>query len=298
MTSPIFTDAGMPAFRRDAAAVSRRGQRNVVRNTRLTLGGSLLAAFGGLFSWNVSRYDLAAVLVALGFVIALIGQLLGYLHGPDRAWYAGRAAAESAKSLVWRFAVAAEPFPPSLPDGEAKALLQKRFAEIERMVSGLVPYDPTGVITPEMTASRAAPFETRRAAYLAGRNRDQQRWYGDNADRNRVRAKRWREVLMAIQLVAIALALVRVFGGWSVDLAGLAAALIGAGAAWTALKQYDSLANAYEIAAIELAEQERRLAAVGEADWPREVAEAEESISREHTLWLASRSRELPPSVG
>lgn len=95
-------------------------------------------------------------------------------------------------------------------------------------------------------------------------------------------------------MIALVTAALRVFGGWDVDLAGLMGALIAAGAAWLAVKQFAPLASAYSIAARELALQADRLRHVTESDWSGTVADAEEAISREHTLWLASRTGRKP----
>ena len=76
------------------------------------------------------------------------------------------------------------------------------------------------------------------------------------------------------------------------DFAGIIAAMVASGAAWLALKQYSQLTSAYRVAAGELAIQADVLNTVNEAEWPQAVADAEEAISREHTMWLASRGEE------
>lgn len=145
-----------------------------------------------------------------------------------------------------------------------------------------------------MQALRDTPFPARRAAYIKGRTEDQHKWYAQKAVFNRARATGWRVALVAAEVMALVLASLRVFGNWQVDLAGLMAALIAAGGAWVAVKQYASLAAAYSIAAMELALQSDKLNDVSEADWPLVAADAEEAISREHTMWLASRTGRRP----
>ena len=68
------------------------------------------------------------------------------------------------------------------------------------------------------------------------------------------------------------------------------AVTVAAGAAWMALKQYAPLAAAYTTTAGELSLQTRHLLETPEAEWPTAVADAEAAISREHTMWLASRT--------
>lgn len=50
------------------------------------------------------------------------------------------------------------------------------------------------------------------------------------------------------------------------------------------------LASAYSTAAAALASQADRLSDLTEHEWAGAVADAEEAISRGHTLWLASRT--------
>jgi hypothetical protein len=80
-------------------------------------------------------------------------------------------------------------------------------------------------------------------------------------------------------------------GVTSIDLASLASALIASGSAWLAVKQYESVATAYLLASRELnAIKQRLLSVKDEHRWATEAADAEEVISREHTMWRASRT--------
>ena len=75
------------------------------------------------------------------------------------------------------------------------------------------------------------------------------------------------------------------------DVLGVCATLAAAIGAWLEMGQHESLARAYAIAAHELAAirdlvpwQET------EEDWAQFVGSAEEAVSREHTMWRASRA--------
>jgi hypothetical protein len=149
---------------------------------------------------------------------------------------------------------------------------------------------PHPVITPRMDELRQRPFADRRLVYIEGRTLDQSRWYSRKACANRRRANIWRFLLVAAEVAAVSLAVGRVSGAWDVDLAGLLAAVIGAGTAWVAVKQFSPLASAYSVATKELALQATKLGAVSEEHWPLVAADAEEAISREHTTWIASRT--------
>jgi hypothetical protein len=291
MNSELSQD-GLPGFWRDADTASLNGQKWSLRYARSGLLGAVVAAFGGAIGWEVGRVDVAACVIVVGFGVALISEMLAWSHQPEQLWYEGRALAESAKTLSWRYAVGGEPFPLTLPPQQARALLRSRLSE----VSDESKYEVTiasdyPVATDAMEQLRQQPFEMRRDAYLNGRTIDQQRWYATRATLNRKAATAWRIILVSTEIAAVVMASLRVFGGWKIDLAGVSAAIIASGAAWVAVKQYTPLAAAYSTAARELAIQADRLRYVAEKDWPSIVANAEDAISREHTLWVASRTR-------
>ncbi len=272
-----------------------QGQMWTLRYERLRLSGSILAALAAVLSIPAGHVDLAAVVILVGFMIALTAELAAWAHRPEDVWYDGRAMAESAKTLAWRYAVGADPFQVSTAPGEAEALLRERLAQVADETSDRVTMSSEyALITPGMDRLRGSSFQERRDAYIEGRTRDQQKWYSAKAEQNRRHATGWRVGLVGAELIALVLAALRVLGGWDVDLTGLMAALIAAGAAWVALKRFSPLAAAYSIAAMELAIQADRLKNVPESDWPLFAADAEEAISREHTMWLASRTGKRP----
>jgi integral membrane protein len=150
------------------------------------------------------------------------------------------------------------------------------------------------VISDTMNALRKLSFKERRDAYVQGRTLEQREWYSKKARANQQRATASWTLLTIVEIVAIILAVGRIFGRWNFDFAGLLAATISAGTAWVAVKQYSSLASAYSVATKELGIQASKLETVNEADWAVVAADAEEAISREHTTWLASRTGRFP----
>lgn len=290
-----LTDADLPGFWRDADKASASGQKWTLRYERLRLGGSVLAALGAVFSLRAGHLDLAAAIILGGFTLALAAELAGWAHNPEEQWYDGRALAESAKTLAWRYAVGADPFKGDLDEDQAKELLRDRLAKIGDGASQRITIaSPVPLVTPGMQSLRDSAFDERRNAYITGRTEDQQRWYASKAEANRKRATGWRIVLVTAEVIALVLAALRVFGGWDVDLAGLMAAIIAAGGGWVAVKQFSPLAAAYSMAAMELTIQADKLRTVPESEWPLVAADAEEAISREHTMWLASRTGKRP----
>lgn len=234
--------------------------------------------------------NLAAAIIALGFALALVAEVVSWVSQPDRDWYHGRALAESAKTLVWRFAVCADPFPDTMPTDKARSVLIQRIADITREARDRVTLGGEhAIITPAMEKLRASSFVERKQAYIKDRTERQQRWYATKAEANKKAIARWRVLLIGGEVVALTFAAARIFGSWEIDLAGVFAAVIASGAAWTALKQYSTLASAYSTTAAELAIQAARLTSVKSSSWSATVADAEEAISREHTLWSTLR---------
>lgn len=290
-----LTDVDLPGLFEAADAASLEGQRRYVTAIRLSLILAVVAAITGVVSWTVGTRGMD--LAAFGTAVALIGitgtELYVSTVRPADQWYDGRAFAESAKSLAWRYSVGGIPFAKEGDEDE----VQRRFGA--QMAQLLVDVPETSVkpserpvVTERMAALRASDLPTRKAAYLESRIKDQQRWYAAKAKQNGKLAGRWRVALLVIEGVGIVAALVKAFGVVRLDLAGIVAAVIAAGTAWASLRQFSTLARAYTFAAHELAIARIRLDLVHNEDiWAAEVADSEEAVSREHTMWRASRSR-------
>lgn len=290
-----LTDGDLPGFWRASDTASRRGQKWVLIYAAARLVGTVVAALGGAMSITAGRLDVAAAVILVGFTVAFVAEVVSWIHNPEQSWYDGRALAESTKTLAWRYAVGGDPFPAAMPEPEARELLRTRIDEVSRgTTTQIVLSGPNPVVTPEMTALRREAYGVRRNAYVEDRTLDQQRWYAKKAKFNGRWSTGARVTLIVAEVGALVTAALRVFGGWEVDLAGLMGAFIAAGAAWVAVKQFGPLATAYSIAAKELALQADRLRTVPEPDWAKVAGDAEEAISREHTLWLASRTGKTP----
>lgn len=295
----VLTGTDLPGFHRDAERVAARGQKLTLRYSRARAVGAVVAAIGGALSWSMGAVDAAAAVIASGFLVALAAELISWNRQPEQDWYSGRALAESAKTLAWRYAVQADPFPASMGVREAHGLMRDRLREVHQQVAGeVLVSSPSLVVTARMDELRAAAFEERREAYRRGRTEDQLTWYSRKAEANRRAATGWRAGLVVAELLAVVLASLRVFGGWDVDFAGVLGAVIAASAGWLALKQHSTLATAYTTTAVELGLQLDRLAEVTEPEWSAFIADAEEAISREHILWLASRTGKRPLDLG
>ena len=143
-----------------------------------------------------------------------------------------------------------------------------------------------------MRRLRSLPLKKRIAAYKKGRIEDQRAWYADKAEWNRKRADWYQAGLIFIELAAFGTALVTALLGLSISFYSLLAALAVAGVGWLQIRQHRSTADSYALASHELGAINSTFDSVdGEDAWEDFVDQAEEAISREHTLWLASNRR-------
>ncbi len=85
MARPL-TDSDLPGFWRDADKASMHGQMWTLRYERLRLSGSILAALAAVFSIPAGPVDLAAVVILVGFMIALTAELAAWAHRPEEVW--------------------------------------------------------------------------------------------------------------------------------------------------------------------------------------------------------------------
>ncbi|MCP2266858.1 DUF4231 domain-containing protein [Promicromonospora thailandica] len=293
ITLPVIHDAANEA--------SGRGQTAYVRLSASRLVALLIATLAAALGIAVGNFDFSGLIVLFAFVLAALAELALIRFQPERDWYAGRAVAESTKTLAWRFAVQGEPFGPTLTEQEAEALLRTRVSEVLLRGKDQINVGPgDAVLTDSMLDLRRSPFSERRDAYLEQRTEEQRAWYWSNARKNEVRATAWRYALLLGELLAIVAAALSLGRDEPFDFAGIVAAFVAGGAAWLAIKQHSQLTSAYRVAAGELAIQADVLRGVSAEDWPQAVADAEEAISREHTMWLATRGEEPlpPPRIG
>lgn len=288
-----LSDKTLPALHRDADAASLRAQREFFLATAATLCCSVLAAvFGSLDE------DWAGYFAALAFIGALAGSYVLLKTNPERAWYDGRAVAESVKTLAWQYSVGGGDFPRTAagPGASEERATDQRFIDALGAVRrGLrdvapIPQGPVEQLTPAMRDLRAASLDERRAEYMSGRIQNQCRWYAEKARLNARRRVQWGGLSALLQTVGLLGALGKGAGLIEFDLLGIAAAAALAAAGWLRAKDHAELARAYAVAASELGDVRVSLeAATTELEWATAVRDAESAISREHTRWAARR---------
>ncbi|MGP4021642.1 SLATT domain-containing protein [Saccharopolyspora sp. 5N708] len=121
---------------------------------------------------------------------------------------------------------------------------------------------------------------------------DQQDWYASRAHHHQRSARICRTTMLAMEVVGVAGALAKASGVVDFPLAGIAAPVALALAAWNATHQHNATATAYRMASRELALIRTTLNQdLTEQQWSTAVVDAETVISREHTRWHANRTR-------
>jgi len=118
MPAHVRIDDHMPALYGAAETVSRKGQERFRWLTGAAVILLVIAAVGGMIDqpW-------AGWLSAAAFAVGTVATTFWVIRRHENEWYDGRAAAESAKSLTFKYAVGGAPY--GVEDAGAK----HRYAE-------------------------------------------------------------------------------------------------------------------------------------------------------------------------
>jgi len=267
--------------------------RFIAADLTLIVASSVLGAFS--FSSDTAKSVLALVsagLMGAGLLLTL------YIRSQqfEQSWYDGRAVAESVKTRAWRFMTCSEPYGETLTEAEASRLFLNTLHEVmqERKAFSASLGDDTSLapqISPKMLAVRRMSLPERKAIYLTQRINDQRMWYSNKSKMNKNSARFWFNAVMLSQAFALfsSLCLIR-WPTLPINVPTFFAAAAAAAIAWLQLKRHRELANSYGLAAQELgliAEQVQNMTTPDQlSDF---ILDAENAISREHTLWKARR---------
>lgn len=288
-------DRDLPALFRVADRVSNQAQHRYLQLIGFDLALLVVGAFAT--SWAFSYQDFRVPLYVLG-ACALLGSLVLTVivlqTRPDKEWFIARAMAESTKTMAWRYMTRAEPYTSGLSAAEADQLFRQALATIlqdheSSMLGKTEVVD--GQITRTMREARDSSLEDRKNMYLRQRIKDQQVWYATKAESNAKASRRW---LLAVGLAQLGgVIAIIVFFRWTslpLNFASVLAVLAMVFIVWMHLRQYRNRATAYGMAARELGLVAMELPHIKEeAKLAAFIADAERSISRKHTMWIARR---------
>jgi hypothetical protein len=295
--TPSLRDADLPPLYHVADRNAAAAQQRFFRAVQARLLALIVASAFGALAWltRTAPFEWAGVAAACCFGASLVLEVFLLRSSPERLWYESRAAAESVKTLSWRYAAGGEPFAVGKAGPPAEELF---LAQLNEVLEPLKALDLTAVavagvqITEPMRALRAAPLPERRATYDRDRLADQEAWYSNRAAWNSRRSRLWSVALIGFDLLGVVGGILNAVHVLVGDLLALMGAVAAAGTSWMQARQHQSLSTAYTVAALELASVRSKLAQpVDEAAWAGYVADSEQAISREHTLWKASRGQ-------
>jgi len=292
-----------PALFRAADEASLAAQRNYLRLTLGTLillvTGAALAAVSSEFASVASAMSALAMTSAIVLAVSLLLTLYLKTSKLEQVWYGGRAVAESVKSMMWRYIVGADPYSVDLvPAAEADKKFLSELGSIVKERKQLAfgfggEFAEEPQISERMRAVRSTNLDERKSMYVSERISGQRRWYGHQAKLNRSAENKYFALIAFSQLCALVAAMALVeWPGSKIKLTGLFTSVAAAFIAWLQIKQHKELSQSYSVAELELSFiQEQAQFVKNDRDLSNFVADAENAISREHTLWIARRDR-------
>ncbi|GLI21190.1 hypothetical protein XFLAVUS301_08640 [Xanthobacter flavus] len=237
--------------------------------------------------WSIAAAQLFVLLCALGCSIYL------FAMRPDRFWYAGRAVAESIKTITWRYVCRAEPFQgdDAVARNDFSQTLKQIVEQNREVCQSLTEHLEGQQFTPVMEEMRSLPLEKRRETYAQSRISDQLTWYAKKAAFNRRMSRYFFWALIAVNTIAVICAALRmVFAAqpyWPTDaFVAMAASVLS----WMQAKRFSELAASYALAAHEISLiREKSMLPNTQDEFSQFVGDAENAFSREHTQWVARK---------
>lgn len=297
-----------PALYLASSQASQEAQSTYLKLTKLNLGLLVVGAISSSVFITTDPNNpnllllqirlLLSYVSALSLFVSLIVTVILLLKKFEKTWYAGRAISESVKTVVWRYMMRAEPYGTSLSLSEADALLQKELKlilEERKYLSGDIggDYAQGAQITEEMRKARTSSVSVRKQMYIEDRVENQKKWYNSKSKINKAAENTSYAVIGLSQLLALFSAVVVIFysNSW-INPTGIFAAISAAFIAWTQLKQSHVLSQSYGMATHELGLIATRSSSIQSNSALSDfVIDAENAISREHTMWRAKREQ-------
>lgn len=292
-----LTENDFPCYYIDSDNASRKAQNAYKGITwaalSLMLVSTILVSISPTIASGVPYFEKTN-----GIILFISGGISLFLvfNKPERNWYLGRAIAESIKTLSWRYMMHAEPFELTDPKEHLKQFLE-RISNINKQANkdGFIPKPNRkhgDVITKKMSEVSNLSFEDRKAYYGLNRIADQIKWYGDKSEKNRQKAKLLSFLMISAQFTAgiylfFFFETIKVLNLNNI-MVFLATSIIGI----MEMNKHKELYQSYGFTKQELNIIKSKLAIITDEDeFKQFVIEAEQAISREHTMWLARRGK-------
>jgi hypothetical protein len=250
------------------------------------------------FSWSQEPNvrTTAAVISAILLVSAVVLTAVMDTRRFDQTWFSSRAVAESVKTESWAFMMKIKPYDGIIHDSEAERLFFNRLKETlnrqKSIASELPSQDQEGsVITERMKLTRNSSLEDRRDYYVQNRIRDQKQWYSIRTKWNRTQELRWSTLAWILQGVALVAAIVLIgFREFIINPVGILTTATAGVLAWLGARDYRRLSQSYGLVYQDLGLLEGLAKEVSTEEKLEDIVlDTERTISREHSMWLASR---------
>ena len=293
-SNATLTEDDYPALYLASDRTSRLAQKRHLWFTGTILGALVACAALGTFAAAFPRESKILTLCSTAWAAAsfMLTSMRKALR-PEKAWYGGRAVAEAAKSMAWRYMMDADPYSVTMPPADADAKLVADLKDMARDQAQTAlafggEFSDRPQITPRMREVRALPLEQRRQLYLKNRIEDQRKWYAGKARKSQVVANRYFILIQISQALALGgtvLLFSAVVSKWNVG--GVFSALASALIAWLQVRQHEELSQTYSVASLDLGFiAEQAVAVTSEKELTAVVVNGETTLSREHAMWM------------
>lgn len=298
-TAAYVSEDDLPSLFHAADSASKQQQKEYLKYIFLELALMVLGAVAGSIALNITQ---GKVIIALISAALFGGGLLLTFYIRDQQfeqhWYDGRAIAESIKTQAWRFMMCSEPYPKGLSEADSEGVFMRMLAALLKERKRFAAFLGAGIgtdppITSKMREIRQLPFEERKRIYITDRINNQRDWYSRKAKENLDASKWWFKAIIIAQGLALLSSFILVqWPDLPINGTSIFAALATACIAWQQLKKQRELANSYGLAAEELILISGYSNAIRTAEeLAGFVSDAENAISREHTMWIARRDQ-------
>lgn len=288
-----MNQADYPALFAATDEASMRAQARYLRAVRSYVIVSIVGAALALLGTEAKLAALlAAAVFGLGLFISVWMAVMKYEH----TWYRARAAAESVKTVTWRFMMRSKPFDSRVDPAQVKSslvqVLRRILEEHKDLARELGDATAAGEpVSREMIRVRELALDERKELYGKDRIEDQKKWYAAKAAWNDRVGTAWFAVMVLLQVGTVTLTLMRIaypdWKYWPIEVLVVAASGI---LMWIQAKRFRELAAAYGLAAQEISLVSAELNDVkDEAGFDKFVGDAENAFSREHTQWVARK---------
>jgi hypothetical protein len=278
---------------------SIKAQKNYLNIIRIDLLSMIVASALAIYNFQASEtkliiYVISGLLLLISLVLTITLKTKKY----EDTWYQGRVLAESCKTLTWRFVTCSEYFENSFEAAEVKKRFTDRIMELANEFKELSLTMNTRtlnlpIITDKMLEIRATDLTARKSYYIQNRIEDQKKWYENKAEYNAEKYNLWFWAVIisqAISLMCVVYLIKNPESSW--NLVGLFTTISASALSWLQLKQHQELKQAYTTATqelnfiVSLSDE-----ITNEESFSKFVLDSENTVSREHKLWLAQRRK-------